>query len=143
MTRASPQAIEARARQIAAHIAKAPGVTRVQLAAALCMSVRSTHDAMAYGKAVRLFDCARIEERVVGWFLPEQMDKAAELAAEHQERIANRAAARTRDFMRRAREAQRSRELADKPVCTRRAVGDPLPFRCTAPASVFHLGGML
>ena len=141
MTRAAPTTIEARAQQIAEFLAGSPGATRVQIAAALCIAVRPTFDAMHHGKAAGLFDGCRIDERTVGWFLPEQLPQAVARWEGIRASMIERSAERARQFMRRFRTRDRGRELPDCPIQLVCSAVEPLPFAVHAPRSVFELGG--
>lgn len=125
----------------AAQVARTPGLRTEELAPLLGWRVMHASKALTGAKHGGLIGLIRASG-IVRWYPAEQMPQRLADAAEQRrqrKRRENEATARRLAEKR----LQASPGLSDAPQVVRVHVGAPLPFTCRAPASVFHLGGML
>lgn len=146
MTRAAPTMQRETAQRIVQFIAANPGASLLQIARACCRSESVVAEYLTVARAAGLVDFLRIANVGIRWW--PAADIPAQREAQAQRKLEQR---RTRQKVCKAWLRERrasvaalgSEDLADMPIRRWAAASDPLPFRCTAPASVFHLGASL
>lgn len=122
-----------------------PGITQAQIVADLGVPDYRVRRVLTDAKRRKLVGAFRTGVDGMTWW-PADMLAAAKRSAKQAVEAAQReqrrqyAAAR---FQRRMGELRASPELSPKPIRRHADPAAPLPFICRAPASVFHLGGML
>jgi hypothetical protein len=136
-------------------IVKRPGIGRPEIAEVLGVSKAHLIRVLTFARSAGMIEPVQLSRTRGGWFTPE-------LAKQQKEEMMARADDRKRERLAAVRESCREKalraeaehaakmaaqEALDEMPIVRRvlAAGStcPLPFVCKAPASVFHLGGML
>lgn len=136
---------ETRAARVVAAIGARPGINRDELARELALPVRLVRVALLIASKAGSIGGVRVAKGQVQWYPAEQVP-AAQARADEASRQALLAKRRRCQARRRAGLPKLLRpapvDPGDAPIIRRHVeVGAPLPFRCTAPRSVFELGG--
>lgn len=122
-----------------------PGSSQVELVRATGMPDYRVKRCLTVAKRDGLAGVIRRGSRAARWWPADMMAEAkARIEAEVsvRERVERQAYAAAR-WQRIQGELRGAPELTDGPIRRKASAWAPLPFVCTAPASVFHLGGML
>jgi hypothetical protein len=126
-------------------VLQSPGIKSADVPKRLDISTHYAGQALTFASKAGLIRPVRVESAVFAWFPAGPVADAAERRWKAKAKA--RLRARNRLSAQRIRTKGQpegvGRELADRPQCIRVKASAPLPFTCTAPASVFHLGGML
>ena len=130
--------------RMAAMVERHPGQTSAKLAELIGWSAMHTGKALTGARKGGLIDVTKIGG-TVRWFSAADMPAVLEQARREQreQQLATQKLSNLRHKERRAEkaaDAQGSPQLSDQPIRRRADVRAPLPFKCRAPASVFHLG---
>lgn len=126
-------------------VAGTPGMKSTEFPALLGLSKHFAPKVLQCARMAGLIVAVHIEAYTFGWF---PAGPVADKAAKKWKAIAKeRARVRNCKGVARLKKARKPEnvgaELPGKPVRRYVKANKPLPFVCTAPASVFHLGGML
>lgn len=131
--------------RILAAVADKPGSTQVQLAEVVGEPEYRVRRVLSIAKRAEIVGFIRIGGRTPTWWPVEMLQQAkadAKQAVEQAQREQRRAYANARWDRVRAELAE-SPELPPRPIRRQADPAAPLPFVCTAPASVFHLAASL
>jgi hypothetical protein len=145
MTRGALHAGSSAVLRAVALVTAAPGMATGDIPARLALSAHTTAKVLQCARAAGLIRAAMVETHTFGWFPAGPLADAAE--RQWQAIAKRRAAQRNREGVARLRKVRKAPDigpaLPGKPIRKRVKASEPLPWVCTAPASVFHLGGML
>ncbi len=128
-------------------LASNEGINSVQMARLGGWSVQHASKVLTAARKAGVADWLRRDRDAYWWPASRIADVRAKRREELRRLEAQRAERRNADYRikqagKRA-DAAGDRVLSDRPAVIRVCPGAPLPFRCRAPASVFHMGAML